>query len=180
MIDSSIYGGGLFGPTIRTGREPVSPILGSREGGLPRPRPTLLQPRPVTKPVAKPVTGGVKPKPKPPAKPKKKANPLDKVWQVPTLEIPTLVTPDLDVLPELEMAALEDFNITPIEIGPLPTLEAAPDASPTVRMPDRSDASIRRAKLAEIARIKAMRGYGSTLLSGARGDTRRVQARRGG
>ena len=191
MINSSIYGGGLYGPSFR-GRDRMStsrPLLG-REGGRPRPQPVASPTKPKPKP-ARPGTPDpmpvnqptTTPKPKPKVVPKKKLSDLEaslnKVWQIPKLTTPTLLTPTLQT-PTLTQATLKDFNVTPIEIGDLPTLEAAPDQAPVVAMPDRQSAEQRRVRLAELSRIKGMKGYGSTLLSGGgRGDTRSVQTRRG-
>lgn len=183
MISSGTYGGGLGGPSIRGGREDVNRAaavkrLADLRAGK---TPTLLNPSPTpTGPVPPDKRNPLRPNPNktPAAKPKKvKAGSIDKVWQIPKFEIPTLLTPKLDVTPDLSTATLKDYNVAPISIGAPPTLEAAPEASPTVRMPDRQDAAIRQAKLAEIAKMKLAKGYGATLLSG--GDSRRVATRRG-
>jgi hypothetical protein len=175
MISSGTYGGGLGGPSIRGGREDTNMAdalkrLADLRAGR---TPTIAQPKP-TSPTAPDKKNPMR---RTPAKTKAKTGSIDKVWQVPKFEIPTLLTPKLDVTPTLGTASLQDFNVTPISIGNTPTLEAAPEASPTVRMPDRQDAAIRQAKLAEIAKMKQAKGYGATLLSG--GDSRRVTTRRG-
>lgn len=183
-LNSGTYGGGLGGPSVRGGREDrdtaaaVKRLADLRAGRKPS---TILQP-PVTpqdkENPFRPNPG--KPKPKPKAKKKTTIEgALDKIWSVPKMQVPTLLTPDLDVTPTLQTATLNDFNVTPISIGAPPTLETAPEASPTVRMPDRQDASIRAAKLAEIAKMKQTKGSGATLLSGKAGDLRRVATRRG-
>lgn len=175
--DRSLYGGDIMG-SIR-GHERGDTLLG-RDRGAPL-RPTGPTPTKPTKPT--PPTNRETPRPRKPVDTKKKPVPIDKalnkLWDVPKLQVPTLLTPNLDVTPELQTAQLQDFNVTPIEIGALPTLEAAPDAAPTVRMPDRQDASIRRSKLSELAKMKQAKGAGSTLLSGKAGDLRRVATRKG-
>lgn len=178
-VNSGTYGGGLAGPSIRSGREGdtllerMKKLEDLRSGR----KPTAAKP-PVTPPDKE---NPLRPKPSKP--PKKKPVSIDKafskVFTAPKLQVPTLLTPDLDVTPDLQTATLQDFNVTPIEIGALPTLEAAPEASPTVRMPDRQDAVFRKAKLAEIAKMKQAKGAGATLLSGKAGDLRRVAVRKG-
>ena len=182
MIDLGIYGGGLYGPSIRSGN--TSTLIGNRETGR-------LVPR--TPAAAAPVA----PRRNPPGKPKKpkakaKAGTsnynralkdlqaqLDKFWAVPKLQVPTLQLPTL-AEPELKSADLESFNVQPLAIGALPTLEAAPAASPVTAIPDRHSAQMRAAKLQEIDRLKRMSGYQSTMLAtGGRGDTRRALTRKG-
>lgn len=197
-VNSGTYGGGLAGPSIRGDREGSS--LADRVKRLADLRagraPTIVTP-------AKP-TGGKEnpiPTPKPKPKPKAKKNPFDtfeNALKTPTLTVPTLAQPDLLPIPELQTATLEDYNVTPITIGALPTLEDIPDQQPVVEIDDRQSARMRRAKLAEIANIKSRRGVGATLLSGAPtparpngmpanqmaraqlGDNRTVMTRKGG
>ena len=192
MINAGIYGGGVYGPSIR-GRD-TQPLVGGREG----PRPVRVAPpvggKPKPRDPLAPDKGDPFPRPRPDGKPKPKGkggNPkydkalkdlqaqLDKFWAVPKLQVPKLQLPTL-AEPTLSTAQLEDFNVQPLAIGNLPTLEAAPEASPVTAIPDRQSAQMRAAKIKEIDRIKSMRGYQSTMLAtGPRGDTSRAQTRRG-
>ena len=192
MIDLGIYGGGLYGPSIRSGNTPT--LIGNRETGRLVPRtPAAAAPvAPRRTPPGKPKKPKAKAKPE--AKPEAKAKAgtssynralkdlqaqLDKFWAVPKLQVPTLQLPTL-AEPELTSADLESFNVQPLAIGALPTLEAAPAASPVTAIPDRHSAQMRAAKLQEIDRLKRMSGYQSTMLAtGGRGDTRRALTRKG-
>ena len=163
-VNSGTYGGGLGGPSIRGDREQRTlaermKILADLRAGR-SPTPTVVAPGKPPKP-EKPTTA--KPKPK------KSKNPFDtfeKALKTPALTVPTLVQPDLAPIPALQTATLEDYAVTPIAIGDVPVLEDIPDQQPVTEIDDRQSARMRRAKLAEIAKIKGRRGVGTTLLSG--------------